>query len=144
MHSVTATRGGLGDVAALLLDTTVLIDLLRGRSGAVQRIRELRYAGVIPYVCAVNVEEIVRGLREHEYDTARTLFNGMRLVPLSSEEGWRAGEWRRSFARRGRTLAQADCLIAAAALSVRGHLATGNPKDFPMGEVVVEHWPTGE
>lgn len=33
--------------------------------------------------------------------------------------------------------------MAAAALRVGGRLATGNPQDFPMEEVVVEHWPVG-
>jgi predicted nucleic acid-binding protein len=34
-------------------------------------------------------------------------------------------------------------LIAAAALEVGVTLATGNPKDFPMEELEVEHWPVG-
>jgi len=33
--------------------------------------------------------------------------------------------------RRGRTLALADCLIAAAAVGIDATLATGNPKDVP-------------
>jgi len=33
--------------------------------------------------------------------------------------------------------------IAAAALAIGGRLATGNPKDFPMDELAVEHWPAG-
>lgn len=41
------------------------------------------------------------------------------------------------------TLAQADCLIAATAFAAGGSLATGNPKDFPMRELAVEHWPVG-
>ena len=138
------TSNASGDVAAVLLDTTVLIDLLRGRTGALRRLQALRSVGDSPYACAVNVEEIVRGLRAGEDSGARFLFGGLRPVPLGVEEGRRAGEWRRSFAGRGRTLAQADCLIAAAALSVGGRLATGNPKDFPMDELAVEHWPTGE
>ena len=48
---------------------------------------------------------------------------------------------RRDFARRGVTLSQADCLAAAAAVAVGARLATGNPKNFPMPEVVLEHWP---
>jgi predicted nucleic acid-binding protein len=48
-----------------------------------------------------------------------------------------------SHAARGRTLTQADCLIAAAALTLGGQLATGNPKDFPMRELTVDHWPAG-
>lgn len=128
----------------MLLDTTVLIDLLRGRPGALRRLRTLREVDDSPHACVVNVEEIVRGLREREDVAARLLFSGLRIVPLGPQEGWRAGEWRRRFAARGRTLAQADCLIAAAALSLGGRLATGNPKDFPMRKLAVEHWPAGE
>jgi len=131
-------------VAAVLLDTTVLIDLLRGRPAALRRLRTLREVGDSPYACAVNVEEIVRGLRRREEPAAHLLVGGLRIVPLDAEEGWRAGEWRRTFATRGLTLAQADCLIAAAALALGGRLATGNPKDFPMPELTVEHWPAGE
>lgn len=130
-------------MAPVLLDTTVLIDLLRGRAEARRRLLALRGASDAPYACAVNVEETVRGLRPREQGPARALFAGLRIVPLGAAEGWQAGEWRREFARRGRTLAQADCLVAAAALSVGGRLATGNPTDFPMRELTVEHWPVG-
>ena len=130
-------------MAAVLLDTTVLIDLLRGRPDAMRRLDALRASGDAPYACAVNVEETVRGLRRSEDRSARALFAGLRIAPLDAAEGWQAGAWRREFARRGRTLTQADCLVAAAALSLGGRLATGNPKDFPMREVTVEHWPVG-
>jgi predicted nucleic acid-binding protein len=130
-------------MAGVLLDTTVLIDLLRGRPDARARLAALRAAGDDPHVCAVNVEETVRGLRPRELTAARAFFAGLRVVPLGLAEGWQAGEWRREFARRGRTLAQADCLVAAAALTLGGRLATGNAKDFPMRGLAVEHWPAG-
>lgn len=130
-------------MAPVLLDTTVIIDLLRGRPEARTRLLALRSAGDSPYACAVNVEETVRGLRPRELGQARALFAGLRIVPLGVEEGWQAGEWRRDFARRGRMLAQADCLVAAAAWAIGGRLATGNPRDFPMREIHVEHWPVG-
>jgi len=50
-------------MAAVLLDTTVVIDLLRGRPDAIRRLRRLRDSGDQPYVCAINVEETARGLR---------------------------------------------------------------------------------
>ena len=83
----------------------------------------------------------MRGIREHERDPTVRLLRGMHLAPLGREEGARAGDWRRDFAARGITLSQADCLIAAAAVGVGIPLATGNPKDFPMPELEVEHWP---
>ena len=131
-------------MSAVLLDTTVLIDLLRGRPGATARLQVVRTAGDQPYACAINVEEVVRGLRTPEVEAARTLLAGLRIIGLGDVEGWRAGEWRREFAARGSTLTQADCLVAAAASSVGGRIATGNPKDFPMPGLIVEHWPAGE
>jgi predicted nucleic acid-binding protein len=130
-------------VGALLLDTTVLIDALRGRPAA-DRLRVLRARGDDPYVCAVNIEEIHRGLRETELAAATLLFRGLRVVPLTAHEGARAGEWRRHYAAAGITLSQADCLVAAAAFTLGGRLATGNPKDFPLPELTVEHWPVGQ
>ena len=64
------------------------------------------------------------------------------MAPLGAAEGIRAGRWRREFAARGITLHQADCLIAAAAHGIEATLATANVDDFPMSEVVVEHWPS--
>ena len=128
---------------ALLLDTTVLIDVLRGRR-AKDRIRTLRRTEPPPFVCAVNVEEIWRGCRPEEEPTFRRLLTGLRIAALGREQGELAGRWRRDFAATGSTLSQADCLIAAAAVGVGARLATGNPKAFPMTELLVEHWPTGD
>lgn len=124
----------------LLLDTTVLIDALRGRS-VIERLRGLRDAGQTPWICAVNVEEVLRGSRSEEEAAVMRFLGGMRLAPLGRAEGARAGIWRRDFARKGVTLSQADCLIAAAAAGVGMRLATGNPKHFPMPGIEVEHWP---
>ncbi len=130
-------------MSRLLLDSTVLIDALRGRSAA-ERVIALRRMGVEPWTCAISVEEIWRGLRPGEETAPGRLFNGLRLAPLGRTEGVLAGTWRRDFARRGVTLRQADCLIAAAALGVGAGLATANVDDFPMPEVEVAHWPAGE
>jgi predicted nucleic acid-binding protein len=125
----------------LVLDTTVLIDALRGRPAA-DRIRALLKADVHLLTTAINVEEIVRGLRPSETHAADTLFRGLGVLPIRQDEAERAGRWRREHAERGITLHQADCLIAAATVSVDALLATGNPKDFPM--ITIEEWPVGK
>lgn len=130
-------------MGVVLLDTTVLIDLLRGRP-VLDRLRLLRNRADIAASCPVNVEEIVRGLRPAERASVTRLLDGLLIVPLDRLMGERAGAWRREYARRGTTLAQADCLVAAAALSAGGRLATGNPRHFPMPELLVEHWPVGK
>ncbi len=126
-----------------VLDSTVLIDFLRGRP-AVERVAAVRRSGDVAATTAINVEEIVRGLRAAETDAARRLFTGLVVLPVGSRAGWQAGTWRRDFAARGVTLWQADCLVAATAMMHDATLATGNPKDFPMGQLEVEHWPVGQ
>ncbi len=126
----------------LLLDSTVLIDHLRGR-GAADRLEALSRAGDLLTTTAINVEEVVRGLRKAEEEAADRLFAGLVVLPIGLAEGRQAGTWRREFATRGITLSQADCLIAAAAIIAGASLATGNPKDFPMPGLEVQHWPVG-
>jgi predicted nucleic acid-binding protein len=127
-------------VARFLLDTTVLIDVLRGRSAA-ERLLELSETSEVPFVCAVNIEEVFRGVRKGDVGSVSRLLEGLRVAPLGRVEGEVAGSWRRAFADRGITLSQADCLVAAATVGVGARLVTGNPKDFPMSGLTVEHWP---
>lgn len=126
-----------------LLDSTVLIDYLRGRP-AVDRVLELIGSGDQPATTAINVEEIVRGSRSGEYQSIRLLFSGLLIFPIDHAVAEQAGIWRRQYAQRGTTLAQADALIAATAAQHHAILCTGNPKDFPMPEVQVEYWPVGQ
>ena len=107
------------------------------------RLRELRASSPPPFVCAINIEELWRGARLGEEATIRRLIRGLRIAPLGEAEAEAAGRWRREFASKGVTLSQADCLVAAAAVGVGAHLATGNPRDFPMKGLVVEDWPAG-
>lgn len=131
-------------MARVVIDTTVLIDVLKGRPGTLARYEGLHPAGDDPYVCAITVEEVSAGLRPSERERAGLLLEGLGEAPLGIGEGRLAGWWRRSHRRRGRTLSQADSLIAASAVGIGARLATGNPKDFPMKDLVVEHWPVGE
>ena len=124
----------------IFLDTTVLVDAIRGQ-GTAERLRALLRRNVQPFVCAINVEELWRGARgtAAERKLADVLL-GLYVVPLGAEEGELAGRWRREFAAKGRALSQGDCLIAAAAVRIDAPLATANVKDFPMKELIVEDW----
>lgn len=139
-----ATPPESGKRIRVVLDSTALIDALRGLRAA-ERIRELHARGAQPpWTTAINVEEIYRGMRPSEKSKVEGLLDGLRVAPIGAGEGKLAGEWRRDFAARGITLSQADCLIAAAAISIGATLATGNPRHFPMQGLSVAHWPSGE
>ena len=117
--------------------------MLRGRPETTARLLSLRGRAGAPYTTAINVEEIHRGLRPEEESAAKRLFDGLRIIALDRRQGEIAGRWRREHAARGVTLAQADCLIAAAAAVTKAPLATGNPRHFPMEGVDVQHWAVG-
>lgn len=124
----------------VLLDSTVLIDFLRGRP-AVGRVRQLVAAGADIATSSVNVEEIVRGIRPTETAVLEQLLSGLVVLPADETVARVSGRWRAEHAERGVTLHQADCLVAATAAVHGARLCTGNPKDFPMIEV--EYWPVG-
>lgn len=127
----------------LVLDTTVLIDALRGYPAA-SRIRDLRSTGTQLWVTPISIEELWRGIRPDERERTSLLVDALWLAPIDRTVAMQAGDWRRQYGESGVTLHQADCLIAASTDRVGARLATGNPADFPMSEIVVEHWPTGE
>jgi len=115
-------------VVLIVLDTTVLIDILRGWPAG-QRVLGLREAGDQPATTAISA-------------AIRRLFDGLLILTIGRAEAELAGGWRGEHASRGVTLHQADCLIAACAVVAGAQLATGNPKDFPMLEV--QHWTVGD
>ncbi|MFN2543584.1 MAG: type II toxin-antitoxin system VapC family toxin [Actinomycetota bacterium] len=144
MPSAAPIRGASAELANVLLDSTVLIDYLKGRQGTVSRVDRLEQVGDVPFTCAINVEEVARGVRPREEDAFIRLLGGLVVAPLGIPEGRLAGYWRRTRAKRGRTASQSDALIAAAAVGVGGRIATGNPRDFDFPGVEVEHWPAGD
>jgi predicted nucleic acid-binding protein len=87
-----------------VLDTTVLIDLPRGKA-AVERVRGLLESGDTVATTSINVEEIVRGLPPSEEEVARALFDGLDVLAVTERDAWLAGTWRREHAARGTTLA---------------------------------------
>jgi predicted nucleic acid-binding protein len=124
---------------ALLLDTTVLVGVLRGHRPTIARLDGI---GDPPFVSAITVEEITRGMRSHERDATAALFEWVIVAEIGEREAQLAGSWRKAFSARGRTLSQADALIAACAHRRGATLATANVKDFPMTrELRVERWP---
>lgn len=123
---------------ALLVDTTVLVGVLRNHAPTVARLRALSDP---PFVSAITIEEILRGMRPHEHDATEALLQWLVVADVGEQEARYAAAWRSDYAGRGRTLAQADTLIAACAHLRGAALATANLKDFPLEDLRVEHWP---
>src|ERR1700730_16522618 len=69
-HSAGAIFAEPADLGRLLLDSTVLIDALRGKPAA-QSVAALRREGTEPWVCAISIEEIWRGVSASEEPAVR-------------------------------------------------------------------------
>ncbi len=121
-------------MSKVVLDTDVLIDLLRGRESARTFLQELSSQSV-PCSSVISVAEIYAGMRSEEYVLTANLLDGLIILPVTREIAEMAGYFKRRA--KSRKLELADCLIAATAFIEGASVATGNAKDYPMQEITV-------
>lgn len=119
----------------LLLDTSVLIDVLRRRRGRRELLAELARAGHVLATTSLNVAEVYAGMRLAEEPQTETFLDGLDCYDLTRNAGQLAGKLKNEWGRKGRTLTIADTIIAAVALENRCVLMTDNRKDFPMPDL---------
>lgn len=121
----------------LVLDSSVVIDLLRGRvvDGSV-----LTADREPVMISTITVHEVRFGLRDGEAAATSALLDSFVVVPLGAPEAELSARWRREYRTRGVTLDISDTGIAATA-ALRGvPLMTGNAKHLPMPGLHLEHW----
>ena len=119
-------------MATYLLDTSVIIDAINNKKGRRQLLRDLISQGNTLACSPVNVAEVYAGLRPQEESNTKNFLQTLDLYPLTWPIAELAGLLKRDFAKKGKTLAITDTLIAAVALHHQLHLITDNVKDFPM------------
>jgi predicted nucleic acid-binding protein len=112
----------------IVLDTTVLIDLLRGHSAALEYLRSL---DEVPACSEITRVEVMRGVRHRERDATEALMRTMRWIGLDEQIARRAGALGRTW-RRSHLIATADLVIAATAQELGAELATSNTRQYPM------------
>jgi len=113
----------------LLLDTSVLIDVLRLRHGRRELLAELARGGHTLATSSLNVAEVYAGMRTDNF------LDALDCYELTAAAGRLAGRLKSKYAGQGRTLTLADTIIAAIAIERRCILMTDNRKDFPMPEL---------
>jgi predicted nucleic acid-binding protein len=119
----------------LLLDTSVLIDVLRTRNRRREQLAELVRAGHILTTTVVNVAELYSGMRDGEEGSTEAFLSGLHCFDLTGTAARVAGELKFEWSRKGRTLALADTIVAAIAIENGCQLFTDNRRDFPMTEL---------
>lgn len=124
-------------MARYLLDTTALVDHVRGRKEVADFLTSLAQQGHTLGVCGVSVVELFAGLPTEHRERADRLLEKMEYYYLTPEIARLGGLLRFQFARQGISLSTADTLIAAHAISEKVPLITRNVKDFPMAELTI-------
>ena len=119
----------------LLLDTSFLIDVLRGRNRRREDLAELVRAGHILATTVLNIAELFSGMRPGEEARTEALLGGLQCYDLTGTASRLAGKLKFDWSRKGRTLALADTIVAAIAIENGCQLLTDNRRDFPMTEL---------
>jgi predicted nucleic acid-binding protein len=122
-------------VSTYLLDTSVLIDALRGVRDRAEELAQLVEDGHLLGCSVITVAEVYAGMRPRERAATETLFDSLETYDVTRQIAERAGILRRTWAARGRTLALADLLIASTAFGHGVAFFTDNTRDFPMKEL---------
>ncbi len=119
----------------LLLDTSVLIDVLRFRNQRREWLAELVRGGHMLSTTTLNIAELYAGMRPGEEAKTEALLAGLEPFELNGSEARFAGRLKSNWARKGRTLTLEDTIVAAIAIERGCALVTDNRKDFPMPEL---------
>ena len=118
-------------MSGVLLDSTVVIDLLRGFRPAHDYVLRL---DAIPAASEITRVEVLRGVRSGERRLTERLLATFRWIAVDEAVARRAGDLGRRWRASHRGLATADLVIAATALEHELALATLNVRHFPMFE----------
>jgi len=122
-------------VANYLLDTTVIIDCLRGRKEAVDFLTKIASDGSIVGCCAINIAEVYAGMRENEKQATKKFLDSLEYYEITRDLAELAGGYKREYTEQGITLSLSDVMIAAVAISNNLTLVTGNLRHYPMPEL---------
>lgn len=119
----------------LLLDTNILIDVLRGRKNRRRMLYDLAENGHELGISVITVAEIYAGMRPGEALETESFLSSFEAYAVSRQVALQAGKWKQEWSRKVRTLALDDLLIAATAYQYEATLITENISDFPMKEI---------
>ena len=122
---------------ALLFDTDVLIEYLRGRQRAAQFFGSLDDEPL--YVSVITVAELYAGVREDEERSLADFLELFDKVPLDSAVARRAGLLTNHYGPTHGT-GLADAVIAASADTTNATLVTFNDRHYPMVDNVTVPW----
>lgn len=123
-----------------LLDSTAVIDWLKGRRRAVELLQRLALSDDILGVNALVIAEAYSGVADHELAATERLLDGFEFWPIDEHAARMAGRYRHTYARQGRVCQVADMMIGSHAIRLGAVLITENVRAFPMPELTIQRY----
>lgn len=114
-----------------LVDTSVLIDYLRGHRGAFELLEGER-ADAPLHASEITRLEVLAGMRPAEEDATRLLLSTLVWHPVDAVVAEEAGALGRRWLPSHHTIDAADFAVAATAIRYGSRLLTRNVRHFPM------------
>jgi hypothetical protein len=120
---------------SIVLDTDIVIHLLKKQTECVERFIELFEKKHTFLVSSVVVAEIYAGAFEREYEQIESLFGLCQLIDTNYEIGKQAGIYAKAYRKAFQAISLEDYLLAASAKIHNALLWTGNRKHYPMTDI---------
>jgi predicted nucleic acid-binding protein len=114
-----------------LVDTSVLIDYLRGDQQAAEVLERERAAAAL-HASEITRWEVLAGMQPAEEDGTRLLLSTIVWHPVDTEVAEEAGALGRKWLPSHHSIDSADLAIAATAIRTGSRLLTRNVRHFPM------------
>lgn len=118
--------------APVLLDTSVLVDHLRGHPPAQVALYDLLTADGAVYVSVLSAAEVRRGLRPRQARAWGRLAEQLTWLPVDLGIAEAAGELAAAYRGSHSGIDLVDMILAATAQSLGAALWTRNVRHFPM------------
>lgn len=114
-----------------LVDSSVLVDYLRGHQGAVELLEGERSAGPL-HASEISRLEVLVGMRSAEEQLTREFLSTFSWHVVDAAVAEQAGELGRRWLPSHQGIDGADLAIAATAVLLDARLLTTNVRHFPM------------
>ena len=123
-----------GPLTGVILDSDIIIEILRGRADVIEAAYALEASGTPTYCTPISVAEVYAGMRPGEEGVTRAFFEARGEVVLDAGTGRRAGSYMARYAKT-HGVEIADALIGAAATTSDLRLWTLNRNHYPMDDI---------
>ncbi len=124
-------------MAGYLLDTTAIIDHLRGKEEITSFLKASGEGGERVGCCCINITETYTGMKKHEEKKTDQFIQSLHYLPVTHEISRLAGRLKNRYAQKGITLGTCDMIIAATAITYRVTLVTANARHYPLSQLKI-------